>query len=178
MSDSRQRTAARRPTMDSMTDLRITTFEVRALPQDRLDAIRRAGVDEFGNQVEVTTVSEGGNAPLRCCLRVATAGEKVALIAWCPFEQPGPYAEMGPVFIHADRCDGYPDGRSYPEGYRDRQQIFRSYGHDGRIVDGEIVAGADAEPAIGRLLARPEIAFVHSRNVTYGCYMFEIRRAR
>jgi Protein of unknown function (DUF1203) len=161
-----------------MTDLRCTTFEIRALPQDRVDAIRGAGVDEFGNKVEVTTVSEGG-APLRCCLREATPGERVALIAWCPFGQPGPYAEVGPVFIHADRCAGYPDGGGYPLGYRDRPQIFRSYGHDGRIVDAEIVGGAEAETdeAIGRLLARPEVAFVHSRNVTYGCYMFEIRRA-
>ena len=163
--------------MNNMTDLRITTFEVRALPQHRLDAIRRAGVDEFGNEVEVTTVSEPG-APLRCCLREAPTGERVALIAWCPFEQPGPYAEVGPVFIHADRCDGYTDGRSYPEGYRHREQIFRSYGPDGRIVDAEIVSGALAEPAIGRLLARPEVAFIHSRNVTYGCHMFEIRTAR
>jgi len=35
--------------------------------------------------------------------------------------------------------------------------------------------GQQAEKVIAELLARPEIALVHLRNVGYGCYNFGVR---
>jgi hypothetical protein len=37
--------------------------------------------------------------------------------------------------------------------------------------------GRDPEAVIAALLADPEVAQVHSRNVAWGCYMFTIIRA-
>ena len=65
----------------------------------------------------------------------------------------------------------------YPTGFRHRKQVLRAYDHEGRIADAVLVSdGAEAEVAIGELLARPEIALLQSRNVLYGCYMFAIRK--
>jgi len=53
----------------------------------------------------------------------------------------------------------------------------RAYDHDGRIADGVLVADGDhAEGVIREMLARPEVALVHLRNVGYGCYNFAVRR--
>jgi hypothetical protein len=88
----------------------------------------------------------------------------------------GAYQETGPVFVHADGCQG-PSSAGYPDAFRDRPQVFRAYNADGSIVGGELVdAGADQEAAAERLLADPEVAFLHTRNVVYGCYMLMIRR--
>jgi hypothetical protein len=57
-------------------------------------------------------------------------------------------------------------------------QVFRAYSHDQRIVGAEMVAGTQAEAAIRRLFADPAVAYIHSRNVLYGCYMFSIHRPR
>jgi len=145
------------------------------MPPEALARMRVAAVDDAGNELVVTVPDEVG-LPLRCCLRESTAGERIALVAHRPFPWDGVYAEVGPVFIHADECGGYRSTDAYPEGFRHRRQIFRAYGYDRTIVDAEIVEGEGAEDAVAALLARPEVHFVHSRNVAYGCFMFVLHR--
>ncbi len=152
------------------------TFHVSALPPTTLDRIRSRGVDDFGNPVIVNVKEKEGGTPLRCCLRDATVGERFALIAYRPSSIGGAYAEVGPVFVHADRCDGYDRPHALPTGFRHRRQLLRSYDAQGRQVDNRIVEGRDTEGAIGELFARPEVAFVHSRSPLAGCYLFAIGR--
>ena len=91
-------------------------------------------------------------------------------------EPQGAYAERGPVFIHAERCDGYPEPHAYPAGLLGRQQVVRAYDQQGRIADGVLVTdGHQAQGVIAELLARPEVVLVHLRNVGYGCYNFCVR---
>lgn len=151
------------------------TFHVEAIPAGRLRTIRTRGEDGLGNRLRPRP-ADGGEL-LRCCLRPAAPAEPIGLIGYRPSDLGGPYAETGPVFVHAEECPGYLEPTAYPEGFRTRRQIFRAYGPDGRIVDAEIVEGTDAEAAIERMLARPEVDRIDSRNVTYGCYMFRVARA-
>lgn len=82
-------------------------FHVEALDPDGLDRVRGRGVDDFGNPLAVSVVTDVGGTPLRCCLREAEPGERVVLMAYRPARVGGPYAEVGPIFVHAQRCDGY-----------------------------------------------------------------------
>jgi len=141
-----------------------------------LDGIRAIGADEAGNPLTVQT-DTGGGSPLRCCLRETVPGERVLLIAYTPPGGRGGYAERGPVFIHAEPCDGYRTPDRYPPGLSHRQQVVRAYNRDGRIADGVLVEdGEQAMTAIRELLARPEITLVQLRNVGFGCYNFAVRR--
>ena len=149
-----------------------------AIPAGELDAIRMAGRDEAGNVLEIQVHAEGG-APLRCCLREARAGERLLLIAYTPPGTAGAYAERGPVFIHAEHCDGYPTPHHYPPWLIGRPQVVRAYDRQGRIADGVLVTdGHQAQGVIAELLARPEVALVHLRNVGYGCYNFSVGAVR
>jgi hypothetical protein len=121
-------------------------------------------------------VHRDGGAPLRCCLREARAGDRLLLIAYTPPGSAGPYAERGPVFIHAKRCAGYPTSDQYPPELAGRQQVVRAYDQQGRIADGVLAEdGRQAAVVITELLARPEVELVHLRNVGYGCYNFSVR---
>ena len=153
-------------------------LKFRALSPEEIDRVRRRGVDDFGNALRPEIAVEAG-APLRCCLREAEAGERVVLIAHRPFaaESQSPYAEVGPVFIHADRCAGAPDSSRYPEAFRHRRQVLRAYDATGKIIDARLTEGDGAERTIAALFADPRASFVHSRNVLFGCYMFAIDRA-
>lgn len=149
------------------------SFRIAALPAADLERIRARGEDDFGNPVEPFEATSTG-MPLRCCLRDATPGEQVALIACRPSPVPGPYAEVGPVFVHAQACLGYAEADRYPQGYRGRNQLLRAYDARGHQVENVVVDGPAAEHAITDLLGRPGVAFLHSRNVLAGCYMFAV----
>ena len=85
-----------------------STLTVHPIDPTRLDALRERGEDEFGNPFTATNAT-GDGEPLRCCLRYARSGERIALISWAPFSRTSPWREVGPVYVHAERCHGYPD---------------------------------------------------------------------
>ncbi|MDQ6875485.1 MAG: DUF1203 domain-containing protein [Actinomycetota bacterium] len=150
-------------------------FQVSAVPPAELRRIRAQQHDDHGNPL-IGVVDEVGGAPLRCCLRDSHPGERIALIAYSPASRPGPYAAVGPIYIHEQACAGYPDQSRYPEAFRGRAQVFRAHRADGTIAGGEVLHPGDSpEELAARLLADPEIDLVHARNVVYGCFMFEIR---
>jgi hypothetical protein len=165
--------------MSAMTTATDTTFRVQALPAPDLARIRATGIDDFGHALRLSVVEEEGGTPLRCCLREARGGERVALISWRPLHEApdSVYAEVGPVFVHADDCPGYHEEGSYPDGFRHREQVLRSYSSTGDMLAAVVTKGADAEAAIAGLFTNPEAAVVHSRNVRAGCYMFAVYRA-
>ncbi len=153
----------------------MTSFHIEAIPAADLDRIRANGVDVAGNAF-TPFVEDTGGSPVRCCLRLSRAGERIALIAYRPPGTAGAYAEVGPVFVHADPCAGYPADGGWPPEFRDRRQVLRAYDAQGRIADALVVDAAEAETGIAKLFADPAHVVVHSRNVGYGCYMFAVSR--
>jgi hypothetical protein len=172
--------------MTTVTERR-TGFEVRAIPADVVGEL--LAIDDAGWPPLVMTDDEGG-APLRCCLRPVRAGERIALVSYAPLRrwaretgaEPGPYDEVGPVFIHAEPCAG-PDGTGYPDWLAGGSRVLRAYSADGRILGGRLIeADPDRSPiavesALAEILADPSVAVVHGRALEFGCFTFEVRRA-
>lgn len=149
-------------------------FTISPVSAQRLQAMR-GGTDDAGERFEAFVADEDG-AQLRCCLRNARRGERIALVAYRPEGTAGAYREIGPIFTHAEACEGYVGRGAYPPAFRDRRQVFRAYDEAGRISHAILVEGAEAEVGIAQLFARPEVATVHSRSELYGCYSFAIDR--
>ncbi|ETK37927.1 DUF1203 domain-containing protein [Microbispora sp. ATCC PTA-5024] len=161
-------------------------FEIRAIEPAVLDQLRKT--DDAGREPRVIADEEGG-APLRCCLRRSAPGETIMLVSYAPLRRwaaetgadPGPYEELGPVFVHAEPCEGPEPG--YPESMGGPHRVMRAYRPDGSILDGHLLDGgrsADASAAsalLGELFDDPGVAVVHMRAVEFGCFMFEARRA-
>jgi hypothetical protein len=149
-------------------------YVVHAIDPRALDRIRSRKTDDFGNPF-VVRVDEDGGSPLRCCLRGSNAGERIALIAYRPSAAGGPYAEVGPVFVHHEACAGWEvDG--YPTAFTDRAQVFRAYDGAGRIVDARLVRPGEHDDTIAALLRDEQVARIDTRNVLYGCFMTTITR--
>ncbi|MFE7188442.1 DUF1203 domain-containing protein [Kitasatospora sp. NPDC057541] len=138
--------------------------------------------DDAG-RAPVRSVDEEGGAPLRCCLTRARAGERIALVSYAPLRrwaagtgaEPGPYDEVGPVFVHDGPCAG-PAAEGWPEGFHSGRRVVRAYGRRGNILGGELVVPETAEAVAARLLTDPEVAVLHVRAVEFGCFMHEVRR--
>jgi hypothetical protein len=147
---------------------------------DDLRNVLAHGVDHGGNAIEPFVDHEGG-WPLRCCLNESAPGDRVAIIAWSPFDWDGPYREVGPVVAHVDGCDGKAETEMLPTALDESPMVLRPYSHDHRIAYGHVrhvEAGESLTAHVRQLLERPEIAFVHGRNVTGGCYSFTARRGQ
>ncbi|MFI5956686.1 DUF1203 domain-containing protein [Cryptosporangium sp. NPDC051539] len=146
----------------------ITAYRVRPLPAEVLaTAARSAGAEH---------TTAGGGEPLRCCLRDAHPGERLLLFAYELPTPDGPYRERGPVFAHAEPCDG-PADQGYPSDWRGRPQVLRAYDAGGRIHGATRVHdGTDPEAEIADIFTDPDVTEIHSRNVAYGCYMFRVTR--
>jgi hypothetical protein len=148
------------------------TYTIHALRDDVLAGMRSAVPD-----LPTEEVATKGGEPLRCCLRDAKAGEAVLLAGYEPPLPESPYVEKGAVFIHAEPCPG-PDSTGYPDAWRDRHQVLRAYTARGWIHPATRVHdGTDPDGVIAEIFAHPTVERIHSRNVAYGCYMFEIIRA-
>ena len=163
------------------------SFEVRAIDPAVLAGLR--ALDDAGQVPRLTADADGG-APLRCCLRASRPGESIALVSYAPLRRwaartgadPGPYDEVGPVFIHPGACEG-PDGMDYPAAFTGSRRVLRSYSAAGHILGGRLVEPeevrdpAAAGPVLAGIFADPQVALVHARAVEFGCFTFEIRRA-
>lgn len=153
----------------------MTTF--RYLPIDGALArrIRATMRDEHGNALRVQ-VSEDDSNPCRACLRITTSGSRLILFAHRPFTSDGPYAEVGPVFIHADDCPTYTETDRFPADFRARRLTFRAYDTRGDIHGATVADGTEAEAVLERLFAHDTVAEVHVRNPAWGCYDFRVVR--
>ncbi|MDX3327669.1 DUF1203 domain-containing protein [Streptomyces sp. ME02-6979-3A] len=165
----------------------MTTYEARPIGPDVLKELRTS--DDAGRPCVPYTATEGGE-PLRCCLRGAGPGERIALVSYAPLRRwaagtgarPGAYDEQGPVFIHAGECGGpAADRAGYPFSRAGALRAVRRYNAAGEIVGGRLLEiPADEErgydEALAEAFADPEVALVHVRAVEYGCLHFEVRR--
>lgn len=165
-----------------MTSTATKTFSVRAVPADVVTELRVR--DDSGREPE-TVLDRDGGSPLRCCLRSSEPGEQILLVSYAPLRRwaaaagvdPGAYVETGPVFIHARPCAG-PVGEAWPVDYRGLPRVLRAYGANGRILGGVVVPEGESQPErfVDELFADPEVAFIHARALTFGCFTFAIER--
>jgi hypothetical protein len=147
---------------------------IHAMQPNRLDAIRRAGDDGHGNAF-VPFAATGDGEPLRCCLRHARAGESIALISFAPFEQVSPWREVGPVYVHAEACEGYAED-ALPVELSRGPRVLRTYRPDGSMnyEHNTLVGEEDLEPHLVKLLALPDVHTVHVRTVLPQCFLYAL----
>ncbi|HUA08850.1 MAG TPA: DUF1203 domain-containing protein [Candidatus Acidoferrales bacterium] len=141
------------------------------LPAEIAGEARRTLRDRFGHDLRV----ERNQAPCRSCLRIANEPEDLILLSYQPLPDRNPYAEIGPIFIHARACEPYA-AAEFPSDFRVRELIVRAYDRDGRIADALVAAPGEAEAACAAFLSRDEIAEVHVRHRSYTCYDFKVVR--
>ncbi|MGW0565483.1 DUF1203 domain-containing protein [Streptomyces sp. NPDC003016] len=164
----------------------MTTYTARPIGSTALEQLR--DTDDAGRACVPYTDEEGG-APLRCCLRLGEPGERVALVSYAPLRRwaaetrarPGAYDEQGPVFVHAQECEGPARTGDYPFARPGALRTVRRYDADGHIAGGRLLEIPDATTAgfdavFAQAFADPEVALVHVRAVEYGCFHFEVRR--
>lgn len=124
------------------------------IPTERARRYRDGGLDAHGLAPE-RHISDGTGVPCRHCLGHVAAGEPYLILAYCPFGALQPYAEVGPIFLHAEPCRAYDDA-AIPAIYREGEpRIVRGYDRGERIIygTGKVVPPQEIAAYAGELAA-------------------------
>jgi hypothetical protein len=150
---------------------------IRGIRTDQVDRLRRGGSDANG-QPALTRAAQGVANPCRHCLELIREGDEKLVLAYRPFDSLQPYAEVGPIFLHAAACERY-ESESLP-GWFDYMDpaIIRGYGSDEwiRYDTGHVVPGVELTAACRAILSDPTIEFVHIRS-KFNCFQCRVDRS-
>lgn len=146
-----------------------------SLPRAAIAAVRTRLTDARGYPVFVEPDRHGGRL-CRCCLQATRPGELVILFAYCPFPHVNPYAETGPVLIHARDCTWVGDPPGLPPELRRRPVVLRAYSREQEPVGARLVTDGRIEDHADQLLGQPDAAWLHARTAEHGCYLLRIER--
>ena len=149
-----------------------------ALATDIVRALQHGGPDAYGRTPE-RRVCDGAGVPCRHCLQDVAAGDIYLVLAHRPFGALQPYAETGPIFLHADECHRAPAGDARPAILSSPDYIVRGYDAGERIVYG--TGAVTPTPKIAtyaeQLLSDDRVAFVHVRSARNNCFQCRVERA-
>ncbi len=142
-------------------------------------ALQAGGLDAYGLPPE-RLISDGRGNPCRHCLQDIKAGEGMLTLSLRPFTKLHPYAETGPVFLHADSCEAHDCTGGVPPIVSCRRQLLvKGYDVNERIVygTGAIVDCARMDEHLERLFASGEVSFADIRSASKNCYFCRAVRA-
>ncbi|MCI5073827.1 DUF1203 domain-containing protein [Oricola sp.] len=157
----------------------MTEIGFRALETDAVRALQRGGDDAYGNPPQ-RLVSDGSGIPCRHCLQPVRDGDPFLVLAHRPFDAPQPYAETGPIFLHAEECERASDTDDLAPMFRfGGSYILRGYRSDDWIdyATAEVVEAANIVKTARAMLDRAEVAYLHMRSSRFNCYQARIERA-
>ncbi len=135
-------------------------------------------LDDYGNELSIRTAAYPNAYPCRHCLGYAKQHSGIVLFAYTPFKTPGPYSEVGPVFVCSDECQSYADINHLPPVVTHNHVGLRTYNqhHELLYLHSGLVQGKDAQNALEKVFREPEVAYAHFRTAQYGCFLCAVER--
>lgn len=115
--------------------------------------------------------------PDRIEMRDAEPGESVLLLNHVCQPADTPYRASHAIFVREGATRAYDAVGEIPEVMRLRLLSLRAFDADGMMVDADVAEGDGVEALVERLLANPDVAYIHVHNAKRGCYSGRIDRA-
>lgn len=137
----------------------------------------QAGAPDANGQPPESHVSQG-SVPCRHCLTHVATGEPYLILAYRPFPKPQPYAELGPIFLHAKECPRGGGTGEIPSFLGSPRYLLRGYDQVHRIVygSGRITETTNIPKTAEEMFEDSRIAYIHVRSATNNCYHCRIER--
>ena len=155
-----------------------THFRITGLPADRFQHLYGLSDDELAVHHATRTIADAKPGfPDRIELREADIGEAVILVNHAHLPDAGPYRSSHAVYVLERPVRTFDAIDEIPEVLRSRTLSLRAFDRDNMIVDADLVDGRDVATLIERLLARPDVAFIHAHFARRGCFACRIDRA-
>jgi hypothetical protein len=152
-------------------------YKVVALSKELADQVRKTlKAPDYGHPAH--TEVAGGYGPCRECLRTFHVGEeKRILFTYNPFRNVEKVPLPGPIFIHEQSCEPYPENAGFPSDLLDHAAVFNAYANGQKLVQRTFLsADEDKATALDELFHRPDVDYVEVRDGEAGCFDFRAER--
>ncbi|WP_296598073.1 DUF1203 domain-containing protein [Phenylobacterium sp.] len=127
--------------------------------------------------IERRTVA-GPGSPCRVTLQDAEPGETVLLMNYEHQPADTPFRSRHAIFVREGVADRSFAPDEIPPAFSARQHLsLRAFDAVGMMVDADLTPTAELPAAIERLLADPQVAYLHAHYAGAGCYAARIDRA-
>lgn len=115
--------------------------------------------------------------PDRIEMKDAELGQSMLLLNHVCQPASTPYRASHAIFIREGAVHTYDAVNQVPEVMRIRLLSLRAFSEDGMMLDADVAEGQAIEPLISRMLANPQVSYIHVHNAKRGCYSGRIDRA-
>jgi hypothetical protein len=153
------------------------TFQIRPLalaPFEPLFALSDAELAATGAVSRIADASPG--FPCRVSLQDAEPGERVLLLNFEHQDADTPFRACHAIYVRVDAIEAHPEPGEVPEVLRRRVLSVRAFDAAGWLRDADLADGTAVESVIERLLADPEVAYLHLHYAKPGCYAARVER--
>lgn len=147
------------------------TFQIEALPEGLFAPLFALSDAALAARNARRTIAESDTGtPCRVSLEEASVGEEVLLLHYEHQPAPTPYRASHAIFVRKGARQARPAPGEIPPLLARRLISLRAFDERHDLVEAEVVPGAELKPAIERMLAAPDIAYLHLHNARQGCY--------
>jgi Protein of unknown function (DUF1203) len=148
-----------------------------ALETGLVTSWRNGAPDANGLPAELN-IAESDGYPCRHCLKLIPKGATYLTVGHRPFPSLQPYAEVGPLFVHAADCQRGGGDAKIPAFLDSALYLVRGYGADDRIVPGTgTIEPTDGIPTAAETkFEDPAVRYLHVRSASNNCYHCRIDR--
>jgi len=154
-----------------MQNVRVVAITTEVAEQVRTTL--KAPIYGFPAHLEVAEDS----APCRHCLRTIAANDRRILFTYDRFTGKESLPQPGPVYIHADGCQRYPEAGEFPEELRNSPRTVEAYANGRKLKAQAYIADGHFESVIDRFFADRDVDYLQINSTTAGCFTFRIERA-
>lgn len=115
--------------------------------------------------------------PCRVSLEDAEPGETVLLLNYEHQPADTPFRASHAIYVREGQAAAELATGEIPGLFRHRMMSLRAFSAQGMMLAAEVSPGAELEPVVERLLAKPDVAYLHAHYAAMGCYAARIDRA-
>jgi hypothetical protein len=154
------------------------TFQISALPKSNFAHLFNLSDAELARHGAIRRrVDARPGFPCRVSLADAKIGEEVILAHFEHQSADTPFRASHAVYVRPQAEQARPERGEVPEVLRSRILSLRGFDKTGMMIAADLSDGRELEPAAERLLADPDVAYIHLHYAKPGCYAARMDRA-
>ena len=153
-------------------------FRIIGLPAEPFAHLMAMDAEELTRNRAIRYVADcTPGFPCRITLEDAQPGEHVLLVHFEHLAVDSPYRSSHAIYVRAAAREPFNQINKIPPALVERLLSVRAFDSAGMMLDADLVEGRELPTLVDRLLALPDVSYLHAHYARRGCFAARIERA-